>query len=245
MPHEDHWNILIELTTSVMYNVSMHQKRLMMKRKAIQLRHNGLSIKKIAAKLGIAQSTVSIWVRSVRLSTQQLEQLRANSEDGRRLGRKILADRRKRENTQLQHDADATVKKCHAKLDSAFWQIVAALLYWCEGGKRNRSVMQFANSDPQLIKVYLHALRKGFQVDENKLRALIHLHEYHDPIERTEFWSTITGIPKHLFQKPYLKPNSQMRKRENYPGCISIRYYDATVARKLSALYYALGKKFI
>lgn len=42
-----------------------------LKAQAIQLREQGLAIKKIAAQLGIAKSTTSLWVRGVLLTEEQ------------------------------------------------------------------------------------------------------------------------------------------------------------------------------
>jgi len=79
-------------------------------------------------------------------------------------------------------------------------------------------------------------------VDETKFRALIHLHEYHDESKQKKFWSDITKISENKFQKSYLKINTGKRIKENYPGCISIKYYDAKIFKELKALYKSFYK---
>jgi len=91
----------------------------------------------------------------------------------------------------------------------------------------------------------LKSLRLGFALDESRFRGLIHLHSYHDPKKQLAFWSDVTGIPKSQFQKPYLKPNTGVRKRKNYQGCLSLRYGEAKIARKLDAIYHMLALKLI
>jgi hypothetical protein len=105
----------------------------------------------------------------------------------------------------------------------------------------NKSV-SFINSDPEMIKYFLDVFRKAFKVDEKKFRALIHLHEYHDIDKQTDFWSKITRIPKEQFTKPYRKENGGKRKRENYQGCVSIRYNDRKIAKELIFLVKELSK---
>ena len=121
--------------------------------------------------------------------------------------------------------------------------MVAALLFWCEGGKRRLSTLTFINSDPSMIKTFLRALRKGFSLDERKFSITLHLHEYHSMVKQTEFWSVTTGIPGARFTQPYMKPHTGKRKREGYQGCISLNYHDARLARTLSALYHSFAER--
>lgn len=119
----------------------------------------------------------------------------------------------------------------------SFWRLCAALIYWCEGAKRNLSNVQFTNSDPKLVSLFLYALRLGFNLDEKRLSALVHLHEYHNEERQLALWSKVTRIPLVQFTKTYWKPHTKIRQRENYPGCINVRYGDASVARRLNAIY--------
>jgi hypothetical protein len=116
-------------------------------------------------------------------------------------------------------------------------QVFCALLYWAEGAKFTDNRLEFTNSDPDMIRAYLNLLRKGFMIDERKLRVNIHLHHYHEDLEQKRFWSEVTGIPLSQFNKSYIKPHTQKRIRENYPGCVRICYYSADTARKIKALY--------
>ncbi|HCC83232.1 TPA: hypothetical protein DEP96_00085 [Candidatus Uhrbacteria bacterium] len=124
-----------------------------------------------------------------------------------------------------------------------FWRLVAALLYWCEGGKQSLSSgINFSNSDPELMKTFLSALRKGFTLDESKFRVLMHLHEYHDETKQQTFWSRVTNIPVAQFQKTYKKPHTGKRKHLNYEGCASLRYYNAGIVKNLIIIYSQFAK---
>lgn len=109
-------------------------------------------------------------------------------------------------------------------------------MYWCEGGKNEKFGIHFTNSDPYLVKTFLYFLRRGYKLKENKLKVCIHLHEYHDVKKQLAFWSQTTKIPKGQFVKPYIKPHTGKVVRENYQGCISIRYYSTDLARKILML---------
>ena len=79
-------------------------------------------------------------------------------------------------------------------------------------------------------------------LDEKKLRICLHLHEYHSEVRQKQFWSQVTAIPLNQFFKVYKKPHTGKRKKENYPGCVSVRYYDVDVAFALNALWRLFGQ---
>lgn len=119
-------------------------------------------------------------------------------------------------------------------------KLCCALMWWCEGEKTLKYV-KFVSSDTTLVANFLNMFRSGFQLEESKFRALIHLHDYHNDQSQKNFWSEITKIPLSQFHKSYQKKSSHVRKKENYPGCIAITYYDAKIAKKLAAIYNAFS----
>ncbi len=211
------------------------------KRKALILRKKGYSIKEISRKMNIAQSTSSIWVRGVQL----------NSEAKKRLSkRKLLSyyksslswDKKREEEKKYYFEkADATINK--TSRNTSHLKLYCALLYWCEGGKAYNNSIRFINSDPQLVKTFLFLFRNAFEINEKKFRILMHLHSYHNERKQKIFWSSLTKIPKDQFNKTYLKTNTQKRKKENYPGCVAIYYYDSKIIREIMAIYEIFSKK--
>lgn len=131
--------------------------------------------------------------------------------------------------------ARRTVKSIDLNEDHS--RLLCAIFFWCEGGKDTRSGIRFMNSDPAMIRTFLHLLRSSFKIEESRLRALIHLHQYHDPQKQLSFWSKITDIPPHQFHRPYLKMNTGKNLRPNYPGCVSIRYNDSSLGKLLEMIY--------
>jgi hypothetical protein len=209
------------------------------------MRRAGESLEAISSALKIAKGTASVWLRDLRLSETAKRRLSGNSERGRRKGRQRIATDRAVRQADLAAEATKAVDSVVGNRDRRFWQLCAALLFWCEGSKRPLSTLRFANSDPALISAFLTALRLGFGLDESRFRALVHLHEYHDEAKTMAFWSKLTSIPLAQFHQPYHKPHSGKRQRDGYMGCLSLRYNDANLARKLSALYYAFAQKTI
>lgn len=212
-----------------------------MKETALRLRKEGSSINDISTALSISKSSVSLWVRDVELPKAIRLKMRQHEIAGRTRGLSAIAARRDLANQVIAKSADEVWSSLALFDKKDFWKVCAALLFWCEGAKR-LSNMAFTNSDPEMIALYLKALRKGFEIDEKKLSVQLHLHEYHDIEKQIAYWSRIMDIPVNQFNKPYIKPHTGKRKREGYPGCVSLRYGEARLARKLSAIYHAFVK---
>lgn len=60
-------------------------------------------------------------------------------------------------------------------------KLLCAVLFWAEGSKNG--TIKFTNSDPKMISVFLKLFRATFEIDEKKLRAIVHIHEYHNDSE--------------------------------------------------------------
>jgi transcriptional regulator with XRE-family HTH domain len=210
------------------------------KQKAVALRKKGYSFREISVRLGIAQSTASVWLRGITLSQEANRRIHAISDNGRRKGLASNTKRRDSERKRIQEEVDEYL----AKIVEVDPKVACALLYWGEGTKylQNHSI-SFMNADPVMIQYFLRVFREGFKLDETKLRALVHLHEYHNVEKQQKFWSETTGIQIKQFNRSYIKPNTGKRKKENYPGCISIRYSDSKIYKEVMYIIEKLGKK--
>lgn len=80
-------------------------------------------------------------------------------------------------------------------------------------------------------------MRFSFPIEEDKFRAMVHIHEYHNERLIKKFWSKITKIPLSQFSASYQKPHTKKRKRPGYKGSLRIRYYNAKISRELHAIY--------
>ncbi len=213
---------------------------------AQKLRATGLSYKFIANKLNISVSSAYLYTKDVRLNPQSKQRLIESANNGRAKGRKTRLNNLARSHALLMVAAEKSIETLFKHCSRKTWRLICSLLYWCEGSKpKTMSQLTFTNSDPALTAVYLHSLRQAFSVDETKFRVQLHLHEYHNADQQTQFWSKLTSIPVKQFNRPYLKPHTGKRQRIDYPGCASIRYHDAKIAKSIKYTYTALGQQFI
>ncbi|MCA9361953.1 helix-turn-helix domain-containing protein, partial [Candidatus Kaiserbacteria bacterium] len=63
------------------------------KKRAIELRRRGQSIKDIAAVLGVSKSSVSAWCQGISLTDKQKEKLQQKQIDAGNVGRQIGANK--------------------------------------------------------------------------------------------------------------------------------------------------------
>ena len=213
------------------------------KKSAIKLRRQGKSLLQIAKDLHIAKSTASLWLSieenrglyGTMTKQDWMRYIQTKSHES--------AQKRRKENDQKRASvADSLASQFRANKKSK--KVMLAMLYWAEGAKGHHEVVNFANTDPLLIKLFITLFRGSYELDETKFRLRIHLHKYHNEIAAKRFWANLTNIPESKIGKIYWKkePNSGRRYRQNYQGICFLRYNDTNLQRELTAYARALGE---
>lgn len=109
-------------------------------------------------------------------------------------------------------------------------KIIGAMLYWGEGYKGNdvspAKHVDFANSDPDMISLFIAFLRNTFVLNESKFRVLLYCYSDQDVENLIIFWSKRTKISKSQFIKPYIRNDFKIDGKKMKYGLIHIRYYD-------------------
>lgn len=204
------------------------------KEAAIRLRKRGYSINEIYKELGVSKSSVSLWTREIPLSQRARHRLERNLTRGQLRSREVLHARGEQRRKYARQIAQEIMSSFTAT--KAINQILCAMMYYCEGTKADHVGISFTNSSPFLVKTFLELLRDSFDLQETKFSVCLHLHAYHNEKRQKKFWSDTTNIPETQFMKSFRKKNTEKRIRENYPGCVNIRYYDVQLCRILNAL---------
>jgi hypothetical protein len=105
-------------------------------------------------------------------------------------------------------------------------KIAGVMLYWAEGTLKG-STVDFANSNPEMIKIFLKFLREICGIKEERLRVYLYAYTYQD-IEKVKlYWHKVTKVPLVRFTKPYIRKNNLNLSNRKLPyGLIHIRYND-------------------
>lgn len=103
-----------------------------------------------------------------------------------------------------------------------------ALLYWCEGSKREKDCrVELVNSNPEIISVFMRYLRsKG--VDETRLRFRLAIHCDDDERSCKDYWKDVTGAGDSSFIATVTR-NSSVHRNKLPHGTITVRYNSLTL----------------
>jgi hypothetical protein len=74
--------------------------------------------------------------------------------------------------------------------------IAALMLYWAEGSRKNKYVIQIANLDARLLALFIRFLRTICGVKENKICLTVQLYKEYDKEETRDYWAIELGIPQ-------------------------------------------------
>jgi len=105
-------------------------------------------------------------------------------------------------------------------------KIAGIMLYWAEGTLKGNTV-DFANSNPQMIRIFLRFLREICGISEERLRVYFYGYSYHNLNKLKSYWHNVTEVSLSQFTKPYIrKGNPNLSERKLQYGLIHIRYSD-------------------
>lgn len=140
----------------------------------------------------------------------------------------------------------ASFEKC--KICSVYLKelrVVGAMLYWGEGYKSEKGkIVDFTNSDPEMIFIFIYFLRNIYKLDEKKFRILLYCYSDQNVQELINFWSNLTKIPKNQFIKPYIRRDFKEGGRKMKYGMIHLRYIDKKLLLELKKLIKIYKSKF-
>lgn len=194
-------------------------------KRARELKEKGKSTSMIIEELGISRDTLIRWCFDI--PSKNLNHIK-------HLKTKDYFKGKGKENIK-----EMVIDKKNAK-------VFTSLIYWCEGSKyANCNCVSFTNSDINLIKTFLTLFRLGFDLDEKKFRVHLQLHTTHDKKEIISFWSNVLKIPESQFYKPTITKPLAKRKRVDYRGTCTVKYYDFSLFNEIVGTYEVFFKKLL
>ncbi|MFJ9581653.1 hypothetical protein ACIRQF_35365 [Streptomyces sp. NPDC101191] len=192
--------------------------------RARELRLEGRTYDQIQVELGCSKSSISLWVRDL-----PKPERRDPSEQAR------IAARKRWEHESAVRDARRRSTKTAAALEIGSLSdrellLVGTALYWAEGAKdkpySRRENVQFVNSDPGVIQLYLAWLRL-LRIEPERLAFRLMIHATADVEGALRYWADLVGVDPSAFRKTTIKTHNPKTIRKNvgpdYRGCLVIR----------------------
>jgi hypothetical protein len=207
------------------------------KEKARELRRAGHSVKEICRLLGVAKSSVSVWVRDIPLTEEQKAELKrrhrfytAQVNGGHTNAAKYRELRR-----QYQEEGRAKAREQEPL------HIAGCMLYWGEGAKA-RNVLRLSNSDCDLIEFFVRFLRESLLIEDTAIaiRIYCYLGNGFTKEEIEQYWLNALNLPRESLRKTVInaQPRSSQQKGRKlaYGVCIVDIYNTRIVQHVLGAI---------
>jgi len=194
------------------------------KEKCRELRKQGISVGDIAKTVGVSKGSVSIWVRDINLSNDQIERIEykrkasaSNSETYRE---------RRRRYQQLGREKIKKEDRAYA---------FGCALFWGEGNK-NKNAVRLTNSDPQMLSFFVDFLHKYFDIPDDSItfNFQYYLNNGLTFEDIVSYWSNQLGLPKSCLRKCILKSQYYTNTKIKHPyGIGSICVCNTNVVQQL------------
>lgn len=211
------------------------------------MRKKGTSIRDIGTRLKIPKSTLSGWLKHVKLSKRSKKIL------NKKWKQKLIANRKlavvwhnAQKLNRLKH-AESEAQDVLEKIDCQnpiLLDLALAILYMGEGFKNDTTGM--GNSDPIILKFFIAILNKNFNIPINKFRCELHIRADQNPIKIKQWWSKELGIPLSSFLSVSIdKRTIGSATYPTYKGVCIVRCGSVAIQRKLMYISKIFCQKII
>jgi len=182
--------------------------------KVIFLRKRGKSYGEIANLADVSKNSVSRWCKNLKLPIFAQRILEKKNKQNREIFAKynlLKHERVQKENLKITKDYLQEIRK-PSKYEL---KLIGTALYWGEGQRRHSRIIRidFSNSDPGMISLFLRFLREIMQIPEERIKPAAYLHENINKEMAIKFWSKITKIPPKRFRTTTQISRASQRKR--------------------------------
>ena len=192
-----------------------------------KLRREGKSYREISKEVNVPLSTVFLWTKYVKQTKVQINEIKLKSlaklQQSRKTAQKAKNEKYIQSNQVNKNIGISMVDK----IDSQNINGIIAALYWGEGFKKDRR-LGLANSDPQIIRLFIYWLMRFAKVPIGQIRLRVGINiMFKDREEEIKkYWSEVTEIPIIQFQNTFYQNTKITRiypNTNNYYGVLRIR----------------------
>ena len=203
-----------------------HQKSL-----ANDLRMKGFSYSEISKEISVPKATLSHWLRKVKLTEIQLENLKTRRLKTARVNSRKRIYEIAKKIEEIKNTSSRDVKKISKR---ELW-LMGIVLYWRErflfGNDSDlKKGVRFTSSDPFILRLFLKWLKDigGLQNDEIDFDIFIRAERKTPTMPVIQHWSRVTGFGpnnfKHVyFQKVMPKKSKKRESKKSEFGFLRVR----------------------
>lgn len=175
------------------------------KKKVIEFRRQGKSYSEILKEIKVSKSSLSLWLRNVPLTEEQILGLKKKRERAVERYRETMRLKRQ---TRTRSYYENQIKKWIPLNDRELF-IAGLFLYLGEGGKTSRNTVNVVNTDPSVMKFVLYWMVNSLGVPKERIRLNLHLYSDMDYDQEIKYWLDQLRLTKSNLNKPYIKKNTR------------------------------------
>lgn len=198
------------------------------------MRKKGYSIGEIERKLQIPRSTLSGWLREIKLSDKQKAKLLQNSLKSLFKARTLAVKwhhQQKSNRLQIAKDEASSVLSETDINNKYLLEIALAMLYMGEGSKKN--ITSLGNTNPLILNFFIKSMKILYKIDESKIMCDIHLRSDQNANKTIEYWSRQLNLSINRFTTVKDKRIVKSKTYTNYMGVCVIRIGNIALLRRL------------
>ena len=179
------------------------------------MRKRGFSYSEIENRIHIPKSTLSYWLKNIKLTSEQTKKLNDKRIKVAKANALKKVSKTQRMIEEIKNSSSQDVKEISKK---ELW-LMGVVLYWKNGNKSDlKKGVHFSSSDPDMIKLFLKWLQEVGEINNGEIKFDIFLKSNYKNQsafkgEAADYWSKISGFPKTDFQKFYFQKTNKTNKK--------------------------------
>jgi hypothetical protein len=202
------------------------------KEEIFRLRKSGKSYQEIHIEMGVPRSTLSEWFGSQNWSKDISRELIKKAQKGHVVRIQELNRVRGENLKKLYQQAEKEAEEDFSTLKYHPLFIAGLMIYWGEGNKASPYRVGIANTEPRMIKLFVHFLRTVCSMDLSKINAWILIYPDLNVDECMKYWVENSGLGKDSFHKTMAIVGKHKTRKLSYGVC-SVGVSSAYLKRKI------------
>lgn len=175
-----------------------------------------MSYSEIQSKLNVPKSTLSFWLKKIKLTEEQEKKLNEDRLEALKRGLEKKISRTRKIIEEIKITSAKNIKNVSKK---ELW-LMGVILYWRErllSGNDNdlRKGVKFTTSDPYLAKLFLKWLKDIGRIKNEEIGfdIFMSVSDKASTGEAIAFWSDVTEFPEDKFKNIYFQKTRPKRKK--------------------------------
>src|SRR3989338_1617212 len=183
---------------------------------AIDMRKKGMSYSEIKNRTNVPKSTLSFWLKKIKLTEEQKKTLNDKRYEALKRGseKKVIKTRQTIEEVKR-----ASAKDIKEITKKELW-LIGVVLYWRErllsGNESDlRKGVRFTSSDPYLIKLFLKWLQDVGHIKSEEIEYDIFMGRNRRSLDKEAiaYWSDVTNVSEDRFTHIYFQKLQAKKKK--------------------------------